>query len=379
MKKYFNPKIAIVHDSIQYFGGAERVLIALHKTFPKAHIYTSVICWKRLGPFKENILKMHITTSCLQYIPLFRNYPFLFRYYLPFLWKGFNLSNYDIIISSSGSQMSHLVQKRKHAIHICYCHTPPRHLYGFVTDYPWEQHWIIRQICSTLNNLLWKINKNAVKDVDCFIANSRETARRIKKFYKRDSIVISPPVTLTRQPNRTTKKGSYYLSISRLSRMKHVNLIIDAMNALNKPLHVVGIGPEEKNLKQIAGNTITFLGQISDEKLIREYEGCTALICAAEDEDFGITPLEATFYGKPVIAYYSGGYKETVVLKTFGLFFKVLSEKALVEAISRFEHMLFYSDKKRRISHTLVIKDFSNKIKKLVTDLFLHKDERKIA
>lgn len=329
-------RVAIVHDSIRYFGGAERVLVALKEIFPLADVYTSIVYWEGLGVFKNQVEKLNPKTSWVQNIYLFRKYPFLYRYLLPFIWHRFDFSSYDLVISSSGAQMSHLIRVAPPAIHVYYCHTPPRHLYGYMTDIKWDSNLLIKYFVLVGNFFLRYFDKKAAHKVNVFIANSHEVADRILKTYGKKATVVYPPLLLSSKNNDSNKSNNFYLSVSRLSRMKHINLIIKACMEAKKDLVIVGTGPEENKLKKLAHNqNVIFLGQVDDDKLMQLYKQCSAVICAAEDEDFGIVPVEAMSFGKPVIAYYSGGYKETIIEGKTGHFFYALDDSALVNALKK--------------------------------------------
>jgi glycosyltransferase involved in cell wall biosynthesis len=356
------PKIAIVHDSIQYFGGAERVLVTLRKLYPDADMFTSVISWENIGKFKKSIESLRIKTFWLQNIFLFRKYPYLFRYMLPVLWRTIDLSSYDIVISSSGAQMSHLIRVPKTCLHVCYCFTPPRHLFGYTTDFDWEKYRGIKKMIFIGNYLLRYINKHSLRTVDHFIACSKEVSGRIRRFYQRESTVIYPPVTLLAPPRKRCLGQEYYLVVSRLSRMKHIDQIIIAANVMNINLHIVGVGPEEKKLKQISGKTIRFEGQLEDISLAQKYQNAKALICCAQDEDFGITPVESLLYGVPVIAYFSGGYKETIQNHITGVYFTEPTADAIVSAVKSFNAESFSRDICMRSAKKFSEKIFKKKI-----------------
>lgn len=339
MNKYHSRKltIAIVHDSIRYYGGAERVVEVLMEVWPDASLFMSSIDWEGLGKFRKQIERYRPKTSWVQRVPFFSKYPYFYRYLLPFIWRSLDFSDYDVVISSSGAQMSHLISVPKNVLHICYSHTPPRHLYGLKTDFDWERSAPVRFLLQKLNNQLQRIDFKVAQRVDYFIANSDEVARRIKRIYNRDAAVIYPPLTEFSTHKKIKMKGDYYLAVSRLSRMKNVDVIIQACLQMERELCVVGRGPEEKRLKRMAGSKVRFVNQVSDEQLGELYTEGRAVICAGEDEDFGIVPIEAMSFGKPVIAYWGGGYKETVVENETGVFFRGLTTKSLIRAMKRFE------------------------------------------
>lgn len=357
-------KIALIHGFLKEYGGAERVLEALHEIWPKAPVFTSFVDFKGLGPHAERIKKWDIRESPLGRTWLIKKLHSPLRFLAPLIWENFNLDEFDVVVSSSGWYICRGVLTRPETLHICYLHHPPRHLYGYKTSVEWEKNPLIKAYGHLVNHYLRQYDFLASRRVDYFIANSEETKRRAAKFYRRDSVVIYPPVdvkvgprseTLKRSdlnvkgsdpvPLRGTKRspvatppsGSdpYFLCVSRLARAKNIHLAIEACNKLKLPLKVVGKGREEERLQSIAGPTVEFLGEAPDEMLGRVYAGAKALIFPAEDEEFGIVPVEAMAYGVPVIAYRSGGVKETVIEGKTGTFFDKLTVDSLKKAIEQ--------------------------------------------
>lgn len=360
MKK--KPKIAIVHDNFLYIGGTERVIQGIHDIWPDAPIYTSTVAWDKLGVFHERIRNYRPITSFIQKIPYFPSYPYLYRYFLPLIWRIFDFSKYDIVISSSYSQMSHLINVPKNVLHICYCHGVPRHLYGYETDFDWEKYLFIQALAKIGNIFLRSFDYRAAGRVDHYIASSYAVAKRIKKHYGIEATVIYSPCIFPEQKEQKNQANDedmkkYYLVASRLSRRKHVDIIIRACNELKLPLKIAGSGPEKDRLQKRAGPTVEFLDWI-DEDLSRLYRNCKAVICAGKDEELGLAAVEAMRFGRPVIAYYSGGHKETVIEGKTGTFFKELSIESLIGAI-------------RRLSkYQIQASDCQNNVEKFSLDLF---------
>jgi glycosyltransferase involved in cell wall biosynthesis len=227
-------------------------------------------------------------------------------------------------------------QEDKGPVEICYCHTPPRYLYGYETSRNWKKHWYIRLYATIVNHFMRMYDFEQAQKVSFFIANSREVQQRIRKFYRRDSIVINPPVDL---PKRTDEQGGqeesggqgkYFLTGGRLEAAKNFELIILACNQLKVPLKIYGSGSQEKYLRSIAGAMIEFLGRVSEEEKYKLMARAKAFIVMAVDEDFGITPVEAMAAGTPVIAYKGGGYLETVVEGKTGVFVEEATVGSLV-------------------------------------------------
>lgn len=349
-------KIAIVHDQLSEFGGAERVLVSLKKIFPQADIYTSAYDKERLGVHANLILTEAVRTSWFGKIPIINKLYSPLRFLTPLIWESFDFSKYDLVISSSGSWMSKGVITKKPTIHVCYLHHPPRYLYGYETAVEWQKYWPIKIYGNIINHFLRLWDFKSSQRPDYFIANSEETRRRIQKFYRRDATVIYPPVNIpktsviasyderieTKQSQRdrhvplsgTRDDNDYYLTVSRLARAKHVDVLIKASNKMKFNLKIVGIGRDEKYLKSIAGPTVEFLGNVSDEKIKNLYLNAKAFLFASRDEEFGIAPVEAMGYGLPVIAFNSGGLPEFVKNNINGFLFNQLNENSLIERVN---------------------------------------------
>ncbi len=333
-------KIALVHDQLQEFGGAERVLIALKKIFPGADIFTAFVNEEALKRNIPDYKSWSIKTSWAAKIPFFGKLYSPLRFLAPKIWESFDFTGYDLLISSSGWYMSKGVVTKKPTIHICYLHHNPRYLYGYETAVEWQRYWPVRIYGHIVNHYLRIWDYESSQRPDYFIANSEETKRRIKKFYHRDATVIYPPVTVPADVSRFTLHDSpYYISVSRLTRAKHIDLLIKVANKLKLSLKIVGVGRDEAYLKSIAGSTIEFVGNITDEELGKLYEGTKGFLFASVDEEFGIAPVEAMGYGVPVIAYRSGGLKETVHDGINGYLFNNLNETALIEKIKKLESL----------------------------------------
>ena len=353
-------KVAIVHDYIKEYGGAERVLEALHEVFPDAPVYTTVYLPEFLGPHREGFenppdgeAKWDIKTSFLQFSPFKSKLISPIRLVAPFVFKSFNFSKFDVVIvSATGAYSPNNISKKRQGtsnklIQICYSHTPPRYLYGFATAREWKNNLIFRVFGELANHFLRLVDFKSAQNVDYFIANSQNVAGRIKKFYRKDSTVIYPPATLSLArragPPVNHESRKYYLAGGRLARPKHIDLIVETFSKLNLPLKIFGRGfaGYELELKQKAKSKIKFLGEVTDEEKLKLMKNAKAFIFASEDEDFGITPVEAMSMGTPVIAYRSGGVLETVVDEKTGLFFDELSINSLSEVLKRFNKMKF--------------------------------------
>jgi glycosyltransferase involved in cell wall biosynthesis len=334
-------KVAIVHDYLNQMGGAERVVMAFHDIFPEAPIYTSIYDPERVDPAFRT---MDIRTSFMQKLPLVTKHhqPYLPLY--PFAMEALDLRGYDLVLSSS-SAFGKGVITRPGTLHICYCHTPMRWCWNYEEYVEREQLGkVARRVLPFLITGLRVWDQTSAMRVDDFIANSPVIAERIKKYYRREAVVIPPPVEASRFPaTPATATEDYFLALGRFVPYKRFDLAIEACNRLQLPLVVIGKGRDEERLKRMAGPTIRFLGRLSDEEVIHYYRHCRAFLFPG-DEDFGITPLEAQAAGRPVIAYGAGGALASVVNGVTGLFFREQTVESLVEVLATFNERNFDPD-----------------------------------
>lgn len=338
--------VALVHDYLREFGGAERVLMALHELFPKAPVYTAFYDKKAMGIHAEHFKNWDIRETWLAKVPLIKQLYSPLRFLAPKAFADLNLSEFDLVISSSNAYFAKAVKVSK-GKHVCYCHTPPRTLWGYSAMGDWKQNPITHFAGTILNHFMRTYDvKVSRHNVDLFIANSQETAHRIQKFYKRNSVVVHPPVDVPAKLKLTAAKDrSYYLYVNRLAFSKHPELAVQACTVLGLPLKVVGTGKMLDELKAQAGPTVEFLGGVSDAALQELYADARALLYPAEDEDFGMVPVEAMGYGTSVIAHRSGGPRETIQEGKTGLFFDALTVKSLAGALKKFQKKSFSPEK----------------------------------
>lgn len=324
-------KTALVHDWLNGMRGGEKVLEVLCELYPDADIFTLLCEPDKISPLIRN---RRITTSFIQKLPLARRY---YRNYLPLFpaaIEQFDLRGYDLVISSSHCAAKGVITAPG-TRHVCYCHTPMRYAWEQYHEYfPSErlgllQRWFIPTAMSRLR--LW--DAATANRVDAFLANSAHVARRIKKYYGRESTIVHPPVDAARfRPAEKTE--DYYLVVSALVPYKRIDRAITACNQLGVPLRVVGNGPERERLQKLAGPTVRFQPPATTEQLTDLYGRCRAFLFPGE-EDFGITPLEAMASGRPVVAYGVGGALETVIDGVTGLFFGEPTAESLAAAILR--------------------------------------------
>ncbi len=315
-------RIALVHDWLNNLGGAERVLIELHNIFPQAPVYALFYNKKFV---REFLPKAKIKTSSLQKVPFITKiYKYLF-FLMPSAVESFDLSDFDVVISSSVIFSKGLVLKPK-TRHICYCYSPTRFL--------WDRHseYENQGLLSALSRHLLRVwDRQASDRVDEFVAISKHVQSRIKKYYGKESKIIYPPITLS---GDNGNKGDYFLIVSRLFPHKNIDVAIDAFNKLGYKLIIVGDGPAKNDLKKAAGKNIKLVGFKTDEEIVDYYRNCKAFIMPQE-EDFGLTPLEAMSFGKPVLALRKGGALETVVENMTGEFFDDPIPEGLADGVRR--------------------------------------------
>lgn len=349
-------KVALVHDYLNEFGGAERVLEVLSSMWPEAPIYTAFYLPGSLA--HQRFVDRDIRPSWVQKVPGFKeklHSPL--RFLAPLIWESFNLDEYDVVISSASWYITKGILTLPDTLHLCYCHTPPRYLYGYPTSIEWRKHWLVRQYAKVVNPKMREYDFLAAQRVDEFIANSVNVQNRIKKFYRRDSRVIYPPVEInSKSEDRSLKnKEEYYLVISRLVGGKGLPLVVEAANRARVKVKIVGAAAgwssEHQKIKEIAGGTVEFLGYVEDVELVKLYAGAKAFLALAENEDFGITPVEAMMAGTPVIAYRGGGYVETIKEGLSGIFIDELTPEAVTKAMAKLEARYSKFDAKKIRAH----------------------------
>ncbi|OGF26676.1 hypothetical protein A2242_01765 [Candidatus Falkowbacteria bacterium RIFOXYA2_FULL_47_9] len=327
-------RIALIHDHLAQLGGAEKTLQALTELFPQAPVYTLLYNPKHAEHF-FNLQNIH--ASFLQNMP---GGVQKYQWYMPLMSsavESFDLSGYDLIISSASSFAKGVITPPQ-ATHICYCHTPTRYLWHYNHAYINELAVpkFLKKIISVYLSRVRQWDTAAARRVDYFIANSQTTQARIKKYYRRESIVIHPPVD-THLFKISERIDDYFLTGGRLTPYKRFDLTITAFNKLQLPLCIFGEGPDRRRLQKMAGPTISFIGAVSDEKKAEYFSRCRAFI-HPQEEDFGITQIEALASGRPVIAYNRGGAAETIVHGQTGVLFDEQTWEALADAVLRLAH-----------------------------------------
>lgn len=354
-------KIALAHDYFIQMGGAERVAEELHSIFPTAPMFTTV---DRRREFPRGLRKENVRTSWMQHLPINtknqRNYFLLY----PLAVESFDLSGFDLIVSSSSGYAKGL-RKKKGAVHIDYCHTPMRWVWRY-EDYAAREQFggLKRKVLPFLLDNLKRWDLRAAAQPDFFIANSQIVADRIKQCYGREATVIPPPIDVERFSINEPDED-YYLLLSRLNSYKRLDVAIEACKKLDRPLVVIGDGAAREQLEKIAGPKTRFLGRQPDS-VVAQYAGrCRALIFPGE-EDFGMTPLEINAAGRPIIAYRAGGATETVVEGETGVFFNEQTPESLVGAMEEFESLSFNRQALRRHAEKFDRHVFASRIREFV-------------
>ena len=356
-------KVALVYDRVNKFGGAERVLLALHKIFPEAPLYTLV--YDRKSAPWANVFK--VIPTFINKIGFLKNKHEWLAPISSMAFETLDLREYDVIISITSSDAKAVITKPGQ-LHICYCLTPTRYFWSGEKQYAKDPKF--KLIPKRLRNYFRTTDLLISKRPDKYIAISNEVLDRIKKYYHRESSVIYPSIddkfySLDFTPE---KERDYYLLVSRLVPYKKVDLAIKAFNKLNKPLVIVGTGSEESKLKELAGPFVNFVGAVDDQKLIKYYKNAKAVIFP-QFEDYGLVPIEAQACGTPVIAFGKGGALETITKNKTGVFFQRQTTSSLINAIDRFEKLSLSSNdcykNALRFNSKTFEKEFSSKVGEL--------------
>lgn len=366
------PKIAIVCDFLTTMGGAENVVLAMHTAFPDAPIYTAIYNPDKVPAFR----KLDVRTSRLQKLPKkLRNYNKLFPTMAVKAMRKLDLSEFDIILTSSYLHGHQVTKSRPDQVIITYCHTPPRYYWSHYEDYRRDPGYgklnpIVRALMPLMVPRQRKLDLEAAKNVDLFIANSTETQKRIKKYYNRASTVIHPPVDVKRfTPAR--ERGDYYVTLGRQLPNKHFDLAIKACSNLGVTLKVFGNGPLHNELVKVAGPTIEFytdrFGDASDAAVEQALNSAKGFVFPS-DEDFGIVTVEALAAGTPVIGYAKSGTLDIVTDGETGALFRHQTVEDVVDAINRAGATTFFPSKLNRTARRFDTTLFLTKLRKVVLD-----------
>lgn len=367
------PKIAIVHDWLTTMGGAERVVLAMHEAFPEAPIYTSVYEPSKVPLFND----LDIRTTWLQKLPRpIRNLHKFFPVLRIKAFRDLDLSDFDIILSSSSAESKQVRKTREDQVHICYSHTPIRYYWSHYDEYKRDPgfgglNWLVRLAMPIIVPPLKRADYKASQSIDTFIANSAEVQTRIKKYYKKSSAIVHPPVDSERfaSVSQPLDKRRGYIALGRQVPYKRIDLAVAACTELNLPLTVIGDGSEHQQLVDMAGPTVTFDTdkERDDEKVARLLGESKGFIFPAE-EDFGIVQVEALAAGTPIIAYGKGGALDIVEDGKSGILFRKQNIISLENALKSAEESSFKPADLQRVAKRFHKTLFISKLQKIVKD-----------
>ncbi len=364
-------KVAIVCDWLTNMGGAERVVFELHKLYPDAPIYTSqydpdLKVWYGWNQLSD----ADIRTSWLQRLPK------SLKKFLPVLraitFPRIDLSGYDLVISSSGAEAKS-IKTGPQTLHICYCHSPTHYYWKRYDEYlkrpgfPKGTNWLARLSLKLLVAPLRRWDRVAAQRPDILIANSTHTQEMIKKYYKRDSVVIFPPVDIDRfrvKGEPEVRRG--FVTAGRQTPYKRIDLAVSACTELKLPLVVIGNGPEHAKLVKLAGRNVTFLTAVSEEDIAKHFQSSLAFIFPTNVEDFGVTAIEAMAAGTPVIAYRKGGPEDYIIPNKTGLFFDRQTLSSLKQTLENFNPNRFDAREIARFSENFSRDQFAKRIRQLI-------------
>ena len=330
-------KIAIIHDSLVEFGGAERVLLALLELFPDAHVYTGYADKEFVKAFFPNLDTSRVFSSWADGT-IIAKHGSLFQCLSPLVWRSFNLEQYDVVISATSYLAANMVVVR-HPVHVQYIQSLPKNLYGLDPAF-----WL--QKVFPYGPLVSYLFRRSVLSTPYIITNSKHTRQVLYEKTGVRSTAIYPPVDI---PRLLPKRGKprYYLCVSRIDSAKGLEVAVEACTRLALPLKIVGKTNEpkyEQHLRSIAGPSVEFLGLLTDEEIYELYKSAIAFIFTAKNEDFGIAPVEAMAHGVPVIAYYGGGLKESIIPDKTGIFYYEHNSYALVKILRVFQVEKFHPE-----------------------------------
>lgn len=355
-------RVAFVHDYLTQFGGAERVLLAMHGLYPDAPIYTSIYDRE---PFDGAFDSFDVRTTWLQKIPFASG---SFRALLPLYPRAFealDLSEFDLVISSTSS-FAKGVRVRNGAVHVSYIHTPTRFLWR-QEEYAFDvaPFWARPMLAAVLPSLK-RWDYAAAQSPTHVIANSQNVAERISVCYGRSSDVVHCPADVEAfSPVSAAQLGAYYLVATRMLRYKRVHLAIEACREIGAPLVIIGSGPDERRLRALAGPSVRFTGRVTDAARASLF-ACARAVIVPGEEDFGLVPVEAAAAGRPTVAYGAGGALETVIEGVTGVFFREPTGAALAQTLRALDPMAFDVGAMHAHAETFSVARFREKLAALL-------------
>ncbi len=335
-------KVALVHDYLKDPGGAEAVLMTLKQMWPEAPVYTAYAFPRYWGRYGKILEKWNIRQSWGRFLPFL---PKLLSYYTilsPLFFLKMDLSEFDlVIISQTGGYFPNGVKAGPKTKVVTYCHTPPRFLYGYETATKERYRWYWRPVSEVANHILRMVDFKFAQKPDLYIANSKNVANRIWKFYRRKAMVVYPPIEISTKSEvlSTKEKKDYFLIISRIIGSKNIELAVAAANKYGFKLKIAGkpVGKSGEEIAvKITGSTVEYLGEVDEITKVRLLSEARAFLALEKDPDFGMTAVEPQVYGTPVIAYKNGGYLEAVEADKTGVFFDQLTPEGLWAGIQKF-------------------------------------------
>ncbi len=363
-------KVALVHDYIRDFGGAERVLKTLTEIYPDAPIYTSFYV-KNSRAYNEFKNKKIVESVWARLIKHFNLYSPL-RFLLPLIWESLDLSDYDVVITSCSNYIARGFKVGPKTKVIAYCHTPPRFLYGYQTG-DLQKFWPIKIYSNFIGHFIRQFDFTSAQQINHWIVNSKNVHDRVWKFYRKQSTIIYPAIEYKKFSSLNVKKENYFLIVSRIVGTKGIVEAAQAADKLGINLKIVGEGAGilsvEDKLSKYIGKNVELLGRVDDEGIVKLYSQAKGFIALARDEDFGMTVAEAQAAGTPVIAFNGGGFKESVIDGKTGIFVNDTDVETLKNAFEKFEKIKWnksvIQDNAKRFSK----ENFIQKITKFVNSV----------
>jgi glycosyltransferase involved in cell wall biosynthesis len=369
------PKVALVHDYLVQYGGAEKTLEAICEIFPEAPIYTGVYSPEEMSDV-INSKEIHTTKS-----NLFRRFPKHLTFLMPLVFENFDLSAYDIIISD-GTAWPKSVLTKPNQLHISYVHTPPRFLYKYSVETTKRNAWYFKPFVTIIDHLLRIWDFAAAQRPDYLLTNSCEVKKRIQKFYSREAEVIYPPVEIniavegkTESPEKTPAQEEFFLALGRLAAYKNFHELVAAFENTKHKLVIAGTGPEEEALRNSAAKieNVELLGRVSQEKKYELLSKALGVINPVQDEDFGIVPIEAMSQGTPVLGYRAGGHLETIQEDITGMLFDQLDPENLANHINTFYEKIKSGQYNKEALKNSVQRFSKKRFKKELNDFVMEK------
>jgi len=363
-------KIALVHDFIKEYGGAERVLTVLTEMYPNAPIYTA---FKVEGSSAAKAFaSQKIVESKWAFLIKRWNLYSPLRFLIPLIWRSIDLSEYDLVITSCSSYIARGFKVGEKTKVVAYCHTPPRFLYGFETSVDWQKYWWVRVYATIVNHFLRIYDLWSSERVDKWIVNSINVQQRVRKYYRKEAEVVYPPILVKEliKKSEKIKKSDYFLIVSRLVGAKGLTEAAMAAKHLGFELKIVGeavgFSKVEEELKNLGADLV---GRVSDEELAELYAGAKGFIALAKEEDFGMTVVEAQACGTPVLAYNGGGFRESVIEGKTGVLIEGVEVKAIEEGMKKFEKIKWNRDEIVKNAKRFDKETFEKKIKEAIKQL----------